>query len=141
MPRSLKISVLVLALIILGLVKACNAIFSPIFTTITVSDKDDTTLEAELHWTGAFSGSQHDEFLVYFVQDHWFSSPERKLLCSREGYSGDFVRFRRVDDTTIEFVRYQTHDRQVDTTASEVLMRFSFSGPFPTANSSCNVQE
>ena len=141
MSRALKITAVVLVMIILGLVKGCNELFSPVFTEIPVSEQDNTSLEAELHWTGAFSGSQHDEYLVYYVQNHWFSSPRRILLCSQNGYSGDFARFKRVDDTTIEFVRYQTRDRQVDTTASEVLMRFNFLGRFPNANSSCDINE
>ena len=138
MSLSLKISAIVLVLIALGLAKACSEISSSVLTEIPVSKQNNTSLEAELHWTGGFSGSQHDEYLVYYVQNHWFSSPERKLLCTRDGYSGDFARFRRIDDKNVEFVRYQTRNGQVDTTASEVLMQFSFPGDFPTVHSSCS---
>ncbi len=71
-----------------------------------VSAQENTWLEVDTHWTGAFAGSAHDEYTLYFVRrGGWLQYDKRWALNYWPAAPGPVL--RRIDADTIAVdVRY-----------------------------------
>ena len=69
--------------------------------SIKVSNRENTWLEVDRHWTGAFSGSQHDEYRIRYIRRT--GSDEESVLVAPIPQGG-LPEFKRVDANTIEMI-------------------------------------
>jgi hypothetical protein len=95
---------------------------------LRVSARDDTWLEIETHWTGAFAGSAHNEYTLYYVRrGGWWQEDERRSIRywpSVPSRSGPGPVLRRIDAHTIAVETPEENGRVSTTT-------YSFTGPWP----------
>lgn len=70
-----------------------------------LSVRDNTWLEIDTHWTGAFAGSAHNEYTLYKVRrGGWLQEDERRSIRywpSVPSRSGPGPVLRRIDTNTI----------------------------------------
>jgi hypothetical protein len=68
--------------------------------SMQVSAQENTWLEIDTHWTGAFAGSAHDEYTLYFVRrSSWLQADKRWQLNYWPAAPGPVL--RRIDADTI----------------------------------------
>lgn len=95
---------------------------------LRVSARDNTWLELDTHWTGAFAGSAHNEYTLYHVRrGGWWQEDERRIIRywpSSPGRSGPGPVLRRIDASTIAIDTPEEGGRTSTTT-------YSFTGPWP----------
>lgn len=73
----------------------------PVLASIKVSNRENTWLEVDQHWTGAFSGSQHDEYRIRYFRRS--GSHEESVLVAPIPQGG-LPEFKRVDASTIDVI-------------------------------------
>jgi hypothetical protein len=68
--------------------------------SMQVSAQENTWLEVDMHWTGAFAGSAHYEYTLYFVRrGGWLQADKRWQLNYWPAAPGPVL--RRIDADTI----------------------------------------
>jgi hypothetical protein len=70
--------------------------------SVPVSARENTWLEVDRHWTGAFSGSQHDEFRVSYVRRGWWQ--DERIVLHNEIEQPEI---RRLDASTLEVTLFR----------------------------------
>lgn len=65
-----------------------------------VSAQENTWLEVDTHWTGAFAGSAHDEYTLYFVRRGGWLQYDKRWALNYWQYAPKPV-LRRIDTDTI----------------------------------------
>jgi hypothetical protein len=73
----------------------------PTVDSLQVSARHDTWLETDMHWTGGFSGSQHNEYQVFYVRRGWWQD-ERKELLPRQ--RADKLELQQLDASTFAII-------------------------------------